>query len=78
MRRDRGQVAVKVAAGVTHTLGGLAVDGSARVLDHSGQPLEGLYAAGVDVGGIASGGYASGLAQALVLGLTAAESIARS
>jgi fumarate reductase flavoprotein subunit len=77
VRRDGRQISVKVAAGVTHTLGGLAVDESARVLDLSGKPLEGLYAAGVDVGGIASGGYASGLAQALVLGLTAAESIAR-
>ena len=33
-------------------------------------------AAGVDAGGIATGGYASGLATALVLGLAAAESIA--
>jgi hypothetical protein len=32
-----------------------------------------VWAAGVDVGGIATGGYSSGLAQALVLGLTAAE-----
>ena len=31
--------------------------------------------AGVDAGGVATGGYASGLAQALVLGLAAAESI---
>ena len=31
---------------------------------------------GVDAGGVATGGYASGLAQALVLGLTAAETIA--
>jgi hypothetical protein len=30
----------------------------------------------VEVGGVATGGYASGLAQALVLGLAAAESIA--
>ena len=78
VRREGAQVAVKVAAGITHTLGGLAVDDSARVLDRDGEPLDGLYAAGVDVGGIASGGYASGLAQALVLGLTAAESIAHS
>ena len=38
---------------------------------------EDLYAAGADVGGISTGGYASGLAAALVLGLTAAESLAR-
>ena len=33
----------------------------------------GVYAAGGDVGGIATGGYASGLAAALVLGRIAAE-----
>ena len=37
------------------------------------QPVDGLYAAGVDAGGISTGGYASGLASALVLGRTAAE-----
>jgi hypothetical protein len=70
-----GFLAVKVIAAVTHTLGGLRVDEDARVLREDGSPIEGLYAAGVDVGGVATGGYASGLAQALVLGLAAAESI---
>ena len=69
-------VAVHVTASVTHTIGGVAVDGEARVLDEEGSPIEGLYAAGVDVGGVATGGYASGLAAALVLGCVAAESIA--
>jgi predicted oxidoreductase len=54
-------------------MGGLRVDTSARVLRPDGQPVEGLYAAGVDAGGISLGGYSSGLAQALVLGLAAAE-----
>lgn len=63
--------AVHVAAAVTHTIGGLQVDTDARVVG-----VDGLWAAGVDVGGVATGGYASGLAQALVLGLAAAESIA--
>jgi len=71
VERDDGTIAVHVAAAVTHTIGGLAVDTGARVLG-----AEGLWAAGVDAGGVASGGYASGLAQALVLGLAAAESIA--
>src|SRR4051794_37604750 len=70
------RVAVHVSAAVTHTIGGLRVDTSARVLDEDGAPIDGLYAAGVDAGGVASGGYASGLAQALVLGLTAAEKLA--
>ena len=63
-------LAVHVAAAVTHTIGGLQVDTDARV---SG--VDGLWAAGVDAGGIATGGYSSGLGQALVLGLAAAESI---
>jgi hypothetical protein len=67
-------VRVHVIAGVTHTLGGLRIDEQARVLRNDGTAIDGLFAAGVDVGGIANGGYASGLAQALVLGLVAAES----
>ena len=76
LERDDGRLAVHVAAAVTHTIGGLRVDTSARVLDEAGAPLDGLWAAGVDAGGVATGGYASGLAQALVLGLAAAESAA--
>jgi succinate dehydrogenase/fumarate reductase flavoprotein subunit len=71
------RVAVNVAAAVTHTIGGLRVDSRARVLDTAGRPIDGLCAAGVDAGGVATGGYASGLAQALVLGLVAAEELAR-
>jgi hypothetical protein len=63
---------VHVAAAVTHTIGGLAVDTNARVAG-----LDGVYAAGVDAGGVATGGYASGLAQALVLGLAAADDLVR-
>lgn len=70
--RDDGRLAVHVTAGVTHTIGGLRVDDRARVLG-----LDGVWAAGVDVGGIATGGYSSGLAQALVLGLAAAEDASR-
>jgi len=68
-----GAVAVQVEAWITHTIGGLAIDGQARVLDGAAEPVPGLYAAGVDAGGLAGGGYASGLAAALVLGLVAAE-----
>ncbi|MFN2469462.1 MAG: FAD-binding protein [Gaiellaceae bacterium] len=71
------KVAVRVRAAITHTIGGLRVDESARVLRDDGTRVEGLYAAGVDAGGFAAGGYASGLAQALVLGLAAAEDLAR-
>jgi fumarate reductase flavoprotein subunit len=68
--------AVHVMPGVTHTIGGLSVDAQARVLREDGEPIEDLWACGVDVGGVSGGGYASGLAQALVLGLVAAESAA--
>ncbi|HEY8774339.1 MAG TPA: FAD-binding protein [Gaiellaceae bacterium] len=61
-------LAVHVRAAITHTIGGLRIDERARVAG-----ADGLWAAGVDAGGISTGGYASGLAQALVLGLTAAE-----
>jgi succinate dehydrogenase/fumarate reductase flavoprotein subunit len=70
---DGVRTGVRVRAAITHTMGGLRVDTSARVLRPDGQPVEGLYAAGVDAGGISLGGYSSGLAQALVLGLAAAE-----
>jgi succinate dehydrogenase/fumarate reductase flavoprotein subunit len=63
--------AVRVIASITHTIGGLQVDERARVLG-----ADNLWAAGVDAGGIATGGYASGLAQALVQGLVAAEDVA--
>ncbi|MDX6402155.1 MAG: hypothetical protein QOF27_2761 [Gaiellaceae bacterium] len=63
------RVAVRVRPGITHTIGGLRIDEQARVVG-----AEGLFAAGADVGGISTGGYASGLAAALVFGRIAAES----
>jgi FAD binding domain-containing protein len=61
------RVGVRVKPGITHTIGGLRIDEHARA-------AENLYAAGADVGGISTGGYASGLAAALVFGRIAAES----
>jgi fumarate reductase flavoprotein subunit len=66
-------LAVRVHAGVTHTLGGVRIDARARVLDEDGAPVPGLHACGADAGGIFTGGYGSGLAAALVLGRRAAE-----
>lgn len=63
--REPGSVTVETVAGVTTTLGGLAIDGGARA-------AEGVFACGADAGGIATGGYASGLAAALVFGRIAA------
>jgi succinate dehydrogenase/fumarate reductase flavoprotein subunit len=61
-----GGLRVRVYAAVTHTYGGVKVDTRARAAD-------GVWVAGVDAGGVSNGGYASGLSQALVLGLVAAE-----
>src|SRR5256885_16324483 len=61
-------LAVHVAGAVTHTIGGLQVDTEARVIG-----VDGLWAAGVDVGGIANGGYSSGLPPAALLRLLAPE-----
>ena len=66
-------LAVRVYAGVTHTIGGLRIDDRAKVLGSGGEPIPDLYAAGADAGGIFTGGYGSGLAAALVYGRIAAE-----
>jgi succinate dehydrogenase/fumarate reductase flavoprotein subunit len=64
-----GGLRVRVHAAVTHTYGGVKID-------ERGCAANGTWVAGVDAGGISNGGYASGLAQALVLGLVAAEDAA--
>jgi succinate dehydrogenase/fumarate reductase flavoprotein subunit len=65
VRRDAEHVTVETVAGITTTLGGLAIDTAA-------QAAPGVFACGADAGGIATGGYASGLAAALVFGRIAA------
>ena len=66
VERTDADVTVTVRAGITTTVGGLAIDSSCRVAD-------GVFAAGADAGGVMAGGYSSGLAAALVLGRVAAE-----
>jgi len=66
IQRDRDSVTVETVAGITTTLGGLRCDQNAQV-------APGVFAAGGDVGAISSGGYASGLASALVFGRIAAD-----
>jgi fumarate reductase flavoprotein subunit len=68
VREEPPFTSVLVQASVTQTLGGILIDTRARVVG-----AERLYAAGADVGGIATGGYSSGLAAALVFGRIAAE-----
>ena len=67
VRRNGEHVDVETVAGVTTTLGGLRID-------RHGRAAPGVFACGADAGGIATGGYASGLAAALVLGRVAARS----
>ena len=72
--------AIPLCAGITVTMGGIAVDGAARVVRSDDTPILGLYAAGSCVGGIEGGpraGYVGGLIKAFLLGLVAAESAAR-
>jgi fumarate reductase flavoprotein subunit len=72
--------AVPLCAGITYTMGGIATDGAARVLDHSDQVMEGLFAVGATTGGLEGGetvSYVGGLAKAATMGLEAAEAMAR-
>ncbi len=68
VREEAPYTSVLVQATVTQTLGGIQVDIRGRVVG-----AEGLFAAGADAGGLATGGYSSGLAAALVFGRLAAE-----
>ncbi len=68
--------AVPLCAGITYTMGGIAVDAHGRVLAAAGGTIEGLYAAGSAVGGVDGGpyaGYVGGLVKAGVFGLRSAE-----
>ena len=68
--------AVPLVAGMTHTMGGIAVDGWSRASRADGSVFPGLYAAGSCIGGVEGGehaGYVGGLMRAAVTGLRAAE-----
>jgi succinate dehydrogenase/fumarate reductase flavoprotein subunit len=65
--------ALMVTPGITFTLGGLRINGEAQVLNRSGKPIIGLYAAGADAGGIHNEQYAGGLCLGLVFGRRAAK-----
>jgi len=71
--------AVPMCAGLTYTMGGIAVDDQSRALDAAGHAIPGLYAAGGASGGFEGGpevGYVGGLVRCGVTGLRAAERIA--
>lgn len=54
--------AYAVTGGITFTLGGVAIDADARVLDGTGAPLPGVFASG-DILGLFHGDYPSGAGQ---------------
>lgn len=70
--------AIRAAAGITYSMGGLAIDREARVLDREARPIPGLFAAGSAAGGMEGGpraAYLGGLAKAVATGLRAAEAM---
>jgi fumarate reductase flavoprotein subunit len=72
--------AVPLCAGITYTMGGIAIDPDGQVLRAGGGTLEGLYAVGATTGGLEGGtevGYVGGLIKAATFGIRAAERIAR-
>jgi fumarate reductase flavoprotein subunit len=72
--------AVPLCAGITYTMGGIAIDGECRVLRETGEAIEGLYAAGSCTGGHEGGpvaGYTGGLGKAMTFGWHAGNSMAR-
>ena len=68
--------AIKVAPGIHHTMGGVKIDTSARVIDVSGKPIPGLFAAGEVTGGVHGGNRIGGnaVADIGVFGTVASES----
>ena len=69
-------LAIPACAGITYTMGGIRIDGDARVCRDGGGVIPGLYAAGSTTGGIEGGpaiGYIGGLSKAAVFGFRAAE-----
>jgi fumarate reductase flavoprotein subunit len=65
--------ALRCVAGITATCGGLAIDAHGRVLDAGKRPLPGLYAAGVDAGGVFGKTYGGFLSWSAISGRRAGE-----
>ncbi len=70
--------AVPLCAGITYTMGGIAIDPHGQVRRASGGSIHGLYAVGAATGGLEGGsgiGYVGGLIKAATFGIRAAEAI---
>ncbi len=71
--------AIRLVAGMTYTMGGIAIDDRSRVRREDGTVIGGLFAAGATTGGLEGGdaiGYVGGLTKSSVTGLRAAETAA--
>ncbi len=71
--------ALRLCAGITFTMGGLATDDVGRVLNGQNAAIPGVYAAGCCTGGLEGGpnaGYVGGLAKSAAMGLRAAGHLA--
>jgi len=69
-------MAIPILPGITYTMGGIAIDAQAQVLDTTGKPIPGLLAAGATTGGLEGGRdavYIGGLIKAGAFALVAAE-----
>lgn len=71
--------AVEVSPAVHHTMGGLAINSSAQVLNQEGQVIPGLYAAGEVTGGVHGGNRLGGnaVADIVIFGRIAGESASK-
>jgi fumarate reductase flavoprotein subunit len=75
-----GFLAIPLCAGITYTMGGVAIDADGAVLNQQRRAIAGLFASGATTGGIEGGansGYVGGLMKAAVFGLRAAEAVNR-
>lgn len=71
--------AVRLCAGITYTMGGVAVTVDGAVKDRDDRPIPGLFAAGCCTGGLEGGdrsGYVGGLAKSAVSALRVANHLA--
>jgi flavocytochrome c len=70
--------AIRYKPAIVQTLGGVRINSQAQVLDQSGQPIPGLYAAGQVVGGVHGADYIGGsaLLECVVYGIIAGEQAA--
>ncbi|MBY8861316.1 FAD-binding protein [Nocardia sp. CA2R105] len=74
---DRGPYyVIETRPALTFPFHGIRIDEHGRVLAAAGGIVDGLYAAGSDIGGLYDHAYAGGIAPALVFGLAAADAAA--